>query len=54
VAATRTLFGNPVALPPDAPWPLQHPVAAALTWSVAILAISVPLCIRRFQRRTTD
>jgi hypothetical protein len=54
VAATRTLFGNPVALPPDAPWPLQHPVAAALMWSVAILAISVPLCIRRFQRRTTD
>jgi ABC-2 type transport system permease protein len=54
VAATRTLFGNPTALPADAAWPLQHPVVAALAWSLAILAISVPLCIRRFQARTTD
>jgi ABC-2 type transport system permease protein len=54
VAATRTLFGNPVALPSDAAWPLQHPVVAAVAWSVAILAISAPLCIRRFQSRTTD
>ena len=54
VAATRTLFGNPVATPADAAWPLQHPVIAATLWSVAILAISAPLCIRRFQSRTTD
>jgi ABC transporter DrrB family efflux protein len=53
-AATRTLFGNPVALPSDAAWPLQHPVIAATAWSVAILAISAPQCVRRFQRRTTD
>jgi ABC-type polysaccharide/polyol phosphate export permease len=52
--ATRTLFGNPVALPADAAWPLQHPVAAAAMWSVALLAIAAPLCIWRFQRRTTD
>jgi ABC transporter DrrB family efflux protein len=53
-AATRTLFGNPVALPADAAWPLQHPVVAAVAWSVAILAIAAPLCVWRFQARTTD
>jgi ABC-2 type transport system permease protein len=53
-AATRTLFGNPVALPDDAAWPLQHPVIAAVAWSVAILAIAAPLCVWRFQARTTD
>ena len=26
VAAVRTLFGNPTALPADAAWPLAHPV----------------------------
>ena len=30
VAAVRTLFGNARAVPHDAPWPLQHPVVAAL------------------------
>jgi ABC-2 type transport system permease protein len=54
VAAVRTLFGNPTALPADAAWPLQHPVAAALAWSLAFLAISGPLCVRRFRARTTS
>ena len=53
VAAVRTLFGNPTALPADAPWPLQHPVVAAVLWSVAILAVAAPLCVARFKRRTT-
>jgi ABC-type multidrug transport system permease subunit len=53
VAAVRTLFGNPTALPADAPWPLQHPVIAAVLWSVAILAVAAPLCIARFKGRTT-
>ena len=53
VAAVRTLFGNPTAIPADAPWPLQHPVVAAVLWSVAILAIAAPLCVARFRRRTT-
>ena len=35
VAGVRTLFGNPTALPADAPWPLQHPVLAAVLWSAA-------------------
>jgi len=32
VAALRTLFGNPVAVPDGAAWPLQHPVVAAMAW----------------------
>jgi ABC-2 type transport system permease protein len=53
VAAVRTLFGNPTALPDGAAWPLQHPVVAALAWSLAILAVCGPLCVRRFRTRTT-
>jgi ABC transporter DrrB family efflux protein len=54
VAAVRTLFGNPTATPDGAAWPLQHPVTAAVAWCVALLAIAVPLTIRRFRARTTD
>jgi ABC-2 type transport system permease protein len=49
----RTLFGNPTAVPADAPWPLAHPVLAAVLWSLAFLAIAAPLCIARFRARTT-
>ena len=54
VAAVRTLFGNPMALPADAPWPLSHPVIAAVLWSLTLLAFAAPLTIRRFLSRTTD
>ena len=54
VAAVRDLFGNPMAIPADAPWPLQHPVTAAVLWSAAILAIAAPLTIARFRARTTE
>jgi ABC-2 type transport system permease protein len=54
VAAVRTLFGNPTALPADAAWPLTHPVVAAVAWSVALLAIAAPLTIARFRKRTTE
>jgi ABC transporter DrrB family efflux protein len=53
VAAVRTLFGNPTATPADAAWPLQHPVLAAVLWCAAILAVTVPLALRRFRTRTT-
>ena len=52
VAAIRTLFGNPTAIPADAPWPLQHPVASALLWCVGLLAVVVPLAITSYRRRT--
>lgn len=52
-AAVRTLFGNPTATPADAAWPLAHPVASALLWCAAILAVVVPLTLRAYRRRTT-
>jgi ABC transporter DrrB family efflux protein len=54
IAAVRTLFGNPVALTPDAAWPLQHPVVAAVLWIALFLAVSVPLTVWRFRARTTE
>lgn len=54
VSATRTLFGNPVATPSDAPWPLEHPVVAGIAWSLLILAACVPLTMNRYRARTSD
>jgi ABC-2 type transport system permease protein len=53
VAAVRTLFGNPTALPADAAWPLAHPVPCALLWCLVIVAIAMPLTVWRFRVRTT-
>jgi ABC-2 type transport system permease protein len=47
--ACRQLFGNPTGDVPDA-WPLQHPIVATLLWSAAILAVFMPLAIRRYRR----
>jgi ABC-2 type transport system permease protein len=52
VAAMRDLFGNPSTIGSDAPWVLHHPAVTAIAWSLAILAIVVPLAIRRYQRAT--
>jgi ABC-2 type transport system permease protein len=52
-AAIRTLFGNPTAMPPDAPWPLQHCVPISFAWCIAIMAITMPLAIRAYRQRTT-
>jgi ABC-2 type transport system permease protein len=51
-AATRTLFGNPTALPVHPPWPLQHPVLSSVLWCVAVLLVIAPLAIRRYRVRT--
>jgi ABC transporter DrrB family efflux protein len=53
VAAARTLFGNPVATPANASWPLEHPVLSAFGWCVVIIAIAAPLTILRYRSRTT-
>jgi ABC-type polysaccharide/polyol phosphate export permease len=53
VAAMRDLFGNPGAIPADAPWVLQHAAFTAVAWSLGLLAIVVPLAIRRYQRATS-
>lgn len=52
-AAVRTLFGNPTGMPVDPAWPLRHAVVVACAWALVLLAISVPLAIRRFRTRTT-
>jgi len=51
VAACRQLFGNPTAAVPaaDLALPLQHPVLASLAWSLLILAVFVPLAVRRYR-----
>lgn len=54
VAAVRELFGNPTAPITKHVWPLEHPVAAAWMYCAALLAIAVPLTLRRYRTRTTD
>jgi ABC-2 type transport system permease protein len=53
-AGARHLFGNPNPSSTIPAWPMQHPVEAALIWSVAILAVSAPLASYLFKRRTTE
>ncbi|MCX2182581.1 ABC transporter permease [Streptomyces sp. SKN60] len=49
--AVRELFGNaPVPAPGEAAWPVTHPVAGALLWSLALLALCVPAAVRRCAR----
>ncbi len=52
-AAVRTLFGNPNPSSSISAWPMQHPVEAAVAWSVAILLVFAPLAAHLFRRRTT-
>jgi ABC transporter DrrB family efflux protein len=52
-AGARNLFGNPNPAAGTA-WPMQHPVAAALLWSFAILAVSAPLAAYYFRKRTVE
>jgi ABC transporter DrrB family efflux protein len=49
VQACRTLLGAP-GINRSGPWPIHHPIAAALFWSVVILTIFAPLAIRKYQK----
>jgi ABC transporter DrrB family efflux protein len=53
-AAARHLFGNPNPSAAVNAWPMQHPVEAALLWSLAILAVCAPLAAYFFRRRITE
>jgi ABC transporter DrrB family efflux protein len=53
-SACRDLFGNPNPSGSIQVWPMQHPVWAALAWSLAILAVSGPLAAHLYRRRTTE
>jgi ABC-2 type transport system permease protein len=48
--AARELFGNTVPGAEPTAWPLQNPVLYTLGWTVALLAVFVPLSVRIYQR----
>ncbi|SEG35488.1 ABC-2 type transport system permease protein [Thermomonospora echinospora] len=50
-AACRQLFGNPGAPSADAAWPVAHPVAATICWSLLLMAVFMPLSIRAYHRK---
>ena len=52
-SAARQLWGNPNPSATIHAWPMQHPVAASLLWSVVLLVIFAPLATVLYRRRTT-
>ena len=54
VSAIRELFGNPVAPVANPSWPLEHAVFTAFVYCGVLLAIAVPMCLRRYRARTVD
>lgn len=52
VQACRELFGNPSVLPDDPSFPLEHPVLTSVCWAVVLLAVFVPLAVRRYYAGT--
>jgi ABC transporter DrrB family efflux protein len=49
--ATRELFGNiPPGTPDPTAWPLANPVVYTLIWTLAILAVFVPLSVARYKK----
>ena len=54
VAAVRELFGNPVGSLSHTTWATDHPVAAAFAWCLALLAVTVPLALRRYRSRVAN
>ncbi len=53
-AGIRVLWGNPNPSGTIAVWPMQHPIEAALLWSIAILAVGAPLAAYLFKRAVTE
>ncbi|HYW23173.1 MAG TPA: ABC transporter permease [Terriglobales bacterium] len=53
-AACRVLWGNPNPSAASPAWSMQHPIWTAVAWSIAILAVCLPLASVLYRRRTTD
>lgn len=49
VLACRELFGNPLGAPTDA-WPQQNPVAYTVLSCAVLLAIFIPLAVRKYRQ----
>jgi len=45
--ALRDLFGN-APVPEGAAWPVAHPVAGSLAWCAVLIAVFLPLAVRRY------
>jgi len=54
VQSLRVLWGNTPPAPPDASWPLHHPVLVTIAWSLGLTLVFMPLALRAFHRRTQD
>jgi len=54
VQAIRELWGNIPPAPPDAAWPLQHPIPMTIAWCLLMTAVFAPLALRAFARRSRD
>jgi ABC-2 type transport system permease protein len=52
VAAARQLFGTTQGGAVPDVWSLQHPIPTTLGMCVALLAIFIPLSVRRYARRS--
>jgi hypothetical protein len=51
VGAIRALFGNAGAVTTQAAsWPAQHALLLAVAWPVVIVAVFLPLAVRRYRR----
>jgi ABC-2 type transport system permease protein len=58
VLAQRQLFGNPTGYhapgnPIPGAFPMQHPAITSLIWSAVILAVFVPMAIRKYRSVST-
>src|SRR5205085_5851160 len=54
VAATRHLFGNPEAPLVRHTWTLEHATLSSVIFCLILLAVAVPMALRRYRIRTTD
>jgi ABC-2 type transport system permease protein len=48
--AARVLFGNTGSAPEPTVWPLQHASLYTLLWSIALVAVFVPLSVRQYRK----
>ena len=54
VAATRQLFGNPLAPVTKHVWPIDHPVPAACVYCAIVLVVGMMGALHRYRARTSD
>ena len=52
VTAVRQLFGNAGAVGPSVTWAEQNAMLLAILWPVAIVAVFLPLAVRRYRHPT--